>query len=93
MPTRFSHSNVVAVLIPPPRLSITGVSSGVATLMIQGHTGTPNVIEASGDFVIWVGVSTNVMDFSLCPICPFAIFEEPASSGLKRRFYRAYELP
>ena len=93
VPDRFSHSNVVAVLVPPPRLSITGVSSRGATLFLQGHAGRTNVIEASMDLVTWVGVSTNVMDYSLCPICPFAIFEDAASINLTRRFYRAFELP
>jgi hypothetical protein len=93
VPTRFSHSNVVAVLVPPPRLSITGVSSNGARLFLQGHAGQTNVIEASTDLVTWVGVSTNVMDYSLCPICPFAIFEDSASTNLARRFYRAFEIP
>jgi hypothetical protein len=93
VPTRFSHSNVVAVLVPPPRLSITGVSNGGARLFLQGRAGRTNVIEASTDLITWVGVSTNVMDYSLCPICPFAIFEDSASTNLARRFYRAFEIP
>ena len=93
MPTRFNHSNVVAVLMPPPRLSITGVSSNDAALFLQGHAGHTNVIEASTDLVSWVWVSTNVMDYSLCPICPFAIFEDAVSTNLTRRFYRAFEIP
>jgi hypothetical protein len=79
--------------VPPPRLGITGMSSGGARLFIQGQAGRTNVIEASSDLVTWVGVSTNVMDYSLCPICPFAIFEDSASTNLTRRFYRAFELP
>jgi hypothetical protein len=93
VPDRFSHSNVVAVLMPPPTLSLTGVSSGRATLFLQGHAGLTNVIEASTDLVTWVGVSTNVMDYSLCPICPFAIFEDSASTNFAHRFYRAFEIP
>ena len=93
VPTRFSHSNVVAVLMSPPRLTLTGMSGAGATLMIQGHAGQTNVIEASTDLVNWVGVSTYVMDYSLCAICPFAIFEDSASRELPRRFYRGYELP
>lgn len=93
VPERFSHSNVVAVLMSPPTLSITGMSSNGATLFLQGHAGRTNVIEASTDLVTWVGVSTNVMDYSLCPICPFVIFEDAASTNLTRRFYRAFEYP
>lgn len=93
VPNRFTHSKVEAVLVPPPRLSITGVSSNGARLFLQGHAGQTNVIESSTDLVNWVGVSTNVMDYSLCPLCPFAIFEDSASTNLSRRFYRAFELP
>jgi len=93
VPTRFNHSNVVAVLMPPPRLSITGVSSNGATLFLQGRAGHTNVIEASTNLISWVGVNTNVMDYSLCPICPFAIFEDAVSTNLTRRFYRAFEIP
>jgi hypothetical protein len=93
VPTRFGHSNVVAVLIPPPRLSLTGFSNkdGVQ-LMLQGHAGHTNVIEASTDLITWGSVATNVMDFSLCPICPYFLFQDPASTNLPRRFYRAFEL-
>ena len=93
VPTRFGHSNVVAVLIPAPALSSLGFSSEhAARLLLQGQAGHTNVIEASTDLVNWAPVSTNVMDFSLCPICPYFIFEDPASTNLPRRFYRAFEL-
>ena len=59
--------------------------------MIQGQAGWTDVIEASSDLRNWTPVSTNVMDFSLCPICPFAVFEDPESTKLTSRFYRAYE--
>ena len=61
--------------------------------MVQGRAGWSDVIEASTDLVVWTPVSTNVMDFSLCPICPFAIFEDAASTNLAQRFYRAVEYP
>lgn len=93
VPTRFGHSNVVAVLIPGPSLSVLGFSSEHGTrLLLQGHAGHTNLIEASTDFVTWRPVSTNVMDFSLCPICPYFIFEDPASTNLLHRFYRAFEV-
>jgi len=93
VPTRFNHSNVVAVLVVPPRLTILGASveSG-ARLFLQGHAGQTNVIEASTDLVSWVPVSTNVMDYSLCPICPYVIFEDPATTNYPVRFYRAFEI-
>jgi hypothetical protein len=95
VPTRFGHSDVVAVLLPGPRLQIlNGPKKEAGTrMMVQGRSGWTDVIEASTDLVAWTPVSTNFMDFSLCPICPFAIFEDAASTNLARRFYRAVEYP
>jgi len=93
-PTRFGHSNVVAVLIPGPKLTILSASPTNATrLMVQGRAGWTDVIEASGDLISWTPVATNVMDFSLCPICPFVTFEDAASTRMPHRFYRAFEYP
>ncbi len=63
------------------------------TVRIQGQPGHTNVIVASDDLANWTPVFTNVMDSSLCPICPYADFSDPASTNLARRFYRCYELP
>jgi hypothetical protein len=92
-PTRFSHTNVVAVLIPGPQLSVPEFSTNRSVrLLLQGHAGQTNVIEASTNLVDWFPVSTNVMDYSLCPICPYALFEDFSSTNLPRRFYRAFEI-
>ena len=92
VPTRFNHSNVVAVLTQEPKLSVVEVSKERgARIMLQGNAGSTNVIEASLDLAAWTPVSTNVMDFSLCPICPFVIFEDSASTNPTRRFYRAFQ--
>ena len=92
LPTRFYHSNVVAVLIPGPRLTIQGFSKDRGTqIMVQGNAGWTDVIEASTDLVTWIPMSTNFMDFSLCPQCPFVLFEDAASTNLNHRFYRAFE--
>jgi hypothetical protein len=94
LPTRFSHSNVEAILIPGPKLTILEATGTKATrLMVQGRAGWIDVIEASGDLISWTPVATNVMDFSLCPICPFVTFEDAASTSMPHRFYRAYEFP
>jgi hypothetical protein len=94
VPTQFTHSNVVARIEPLPRLDFLRRSTnGAAQLFIQGHAGRTNIIEASGDLISWTPVSTNVMVYSLCPICPFAIFEDTASTNLSQRFYRAVEIP
>jgi hypothetical protein len=93
VPTRFGHSNVVAELISKPALSVLGYSSEHgARLFLQGHAGHTNVIEGSTDLVAWKPVSTNVMDFSLCPICPYFLFEDFSSTNQPVRFYRAFEL-
>jgi hypothetical protein len=92
VPTHFSHSNVVATLITGPRVTIVDFSpQRGANIMVQGQAGWSDVLEASADLVNWTPISTNVMDFSLCPICPFAVVHDPET--LKRRFYRAREYP
>jgi len=92
-PTRFSHSNLLAVLLPPPRLTALGLSTNHAPqLMIQGRAGHTDLLEASVDLKLWVPISTNVMDYSTCPICPFAIVEDLQSTNFSHIFYRASEL-
>ena len=94
VPTRFTHSNVVVRLVAGPKLTMLERSTeGRARIMVQGQAGWTEVIEASTNLTQWSAVSTNVMDFSLCPICPFAVFEDPVSANLSSRFYRAYETP
>jgi hypothetical protein len=93
VPTRFSHSNVVAALVPPPRLSITEFSKEGALLFIQGNAGWTNVIEASTDLNTWTPISTNLMPATLCPVCPYILFRDSASTNLARRFYRCFEVP
>jgi hypothetical protein len=92
-PTHFNHSNIVAVLVAPPRLSWLGFSTnGTVTLMIQGTAGQTNIVEASGDLSAWIPVGTNIMDYSACPICPYATFEDIESTNLSQRFYRVFQL-
>jgi hypothetical protein len=93
VPTQFSHSNVVAVLVPAPRISITEVSKEGALLFIQGHAGWTNVVEASTDLVFWTAISTNLMPATLCPVCPYLLFRDTGSTNLARRFYRCFEIP
>jgi hypothetical protein len=92
-PTQFSHSNVVAVLVPGPKLQITEFSSQGVLLFIQGNAGWTDVIEASEDLVTWSPISTNVMPYSLCPICPYVEYRDAASTNMPRRFYRCFEIP
>jgi hypothetical protein len=93
VPTRFSHSNVVAVLMPGPNLRITEFSKEGALLFVQGRAGWTNVIEASTDLVTWTSISTNLMPATLCPVCPYILYRDAASTNAARRFYRCFELP
>jgi hypothetical protein len=92
-PTQFSHSNLLAVLVRPPKLSVLGFFPDRGTrLFVQGTAGETNVIEASADLRNWTPISTNVMDYSTCPICPYVIFEDADSTNLTHRFYRVSQL-
>jgi hypothetical protein len=91
IPTQFSHTNVMARLLPGPRLTLLERSAAGTRLMVQGRAGWTDVTEASTDLIHWTPISTNVMDYTLCPICPFAIVEDSASAKLTSRFYRAVE--
>jgi hypothetical protein len=92
-PTQFTHSNVVAVLVQGPRLRIMELSKDGALLFVQGNTGWTNVIEASTDLINWMPASTNLMPNTDCPICPYILFRDPASTNLVSRFYRSFEIP
>jgi hypothetical protein len=92
VPNQFYHSNVVAVLVPQPKLTLTDFTDNIPSIMIQGQTGTTNVLEASTDFLTWVGLSTNVMPNTDCLICPFILYRDTAATNLASRFYRAVEL-
>jgi hypothetical protein len=89
---QFIHSNVVAVLVAPPRIRITEFSKDGALLFIQGPAGWTNVIEASTDLATWRPIGTNVMPYTLCPVCPYILFQDTASTNLVRRFYRCFEI-
>jgi hypothetical protein len=93
VPTQFSHSNVVAVLVPPPRMRITEFSENGALLFIQGRAGWTNVVEASTDLVSWTAISTNLMPFTLCPVCPYILVRDAAATNMAHRFYRCFETP
>ena len=91
VPNHFNHSNVVAVLVPPPKISLTEISNEGALLYIQGQATRTNVVESSSDLVTWTPISTNVMPATLCPVCPYILFRDTASTNLARRFYRCFE--
>ena len=93
VPDRFSHSNVVAVLAPQPRLESPEYSKDGALLIVHGHVGWTNVIEASTDLVTWTPISTNLMPNTLCPVCPYILYNDAASTNLVHRFYRSFEIP
>jgi len=92
VPNQFSHSNVLAVLVPQPKLTVTGFGEQLPSILIQGQAGQTNVLEASSDFLTWVPLSTNVMPNTDCPICPCVLFRDTAATNLVNRFYRSLEL-
>jgi hypothetical protein len=78
---------------PPPRIRITSMSAQGTELFVQGQAGWTVVVESSTDLLEWTSISTNVMPFTLCPICPFVTVTDPAAKQLRHCFYRAYEFP
>jgi len=92
VPTQFRYSNVVAVLVPAPKLRITEFSKDGALLFVQGEAGRTNVIQASEDLVTWTSITTNLMPATVCPVCPYIVFQDTASTNLARRFYRCLEM-
>jgi hypothetical protein len=91
--TKFTHTNVIATLLTPPRIQVTEFSKEGVLLFIQGHADWTDVIEASTDLINWTGISTNIMPNTDCPICPFITFRDSASLNLPYRFYRCFEKP
>ncbi len=96
-PLYFSHANVVAALVaaaPIPTLSLPRASGSGAIefTVFNGRPGQTNIIEASTNLVTWTAISTNVFP-STDLICPFIDYQDPASTNLARRYYRAFSLP
>jgi len=93
VPNHFTHSNVVAVLVQAPTLKVTEFTKEGALLFIQGNAGWTNVVEASTGLGSWSPISTNVMPNTLCPVCPYIVVRDAASTNLASRFYRCFEIP
>ena len=93
VPTQFTHTNVVAILVVPPTIRVTEFSDKGASLLIQGNAFWIDVVEASTDLVSWAPIGTNVMPGTVCPICPFLLFQDTASTNMRGRFYRCFEIP
>ena len=88
-PTQFSHTDVLALYIPTPKLNVISFSKDRgAQLFVQGTAGETNVVEASDDLKSWVPINTNVMDYSLCPICPYFSFEDLEERDTNQFEYR-----
>jgi len=78
---------------PAPRIKVLYISTNRSvTIRVSGSAGRTNIIEASADLRTWTPIATNVMNASLCPICPFADVVDTASINQARRFYRCREL-
>jgi len=90
-PTRFMHSDVVAVLVPPLKMRVTEVSESGATLFVQGHANWTTVVQASTDLVLWTGISTNVLPDAICPECSYILVRDPAATNTVHRYYRCFQ--
>jgi hypothetical protein len=76
----------------PPRLSPPVIKNGKIQLFIfNGRWGQTNIVEMSTDLARWTPVSTNVFPATLCPMCPFIIFQDSLTNSAQR-FYRARNL-
>jgi hypothetical protein len=91
LPTQYGHSNVVAVLVPKPILRVTEYSKEGALLLLQGHAGWTNVVEASADLLSWTAICTNLMPTGGCPTCSFIAYRDTYSTNMACRFYRCFE--
>jgi hypothetical protein len=77
----------------PPRLGPPALlNNGVIRFLIyNGTSGQTNIVETSADMVVWTPISTNVFPPTLCPTCPFIVFQDSVTNST-RRFYRARNL-
>src|SRR5215831_18376671 len=77
------HSTLADQTNTPPRLgSPLLLKNGVIRFMIfNGRWGQTNVVEASADLVRWTPVSTNVFPPTLCPMCPFIVFQDSVTNA------------
>jgi hypothetical protein len=85
---------VVAQSKSPPVLGLPELlTNGVVQFRIfGGEAGQTNVVEASTNLIDWTPVSTNVFPPTLCPICPFILFEDSVTNSAAR-FYRSRNFP
>jgi hypothetical protein len=91
--TEFSHTNVIATLIAPPKLEMKSYSQDGTTLFIQGRAMWQTVVEASSDLMTWVEIAREIMPATKCPICPFIEVQDNAGAGTTPRYYRVYQRP
>jgi hypothetical protein len=91
--TEFSHTNVVAALVAPPKLEVKSYSQDGTTLFIQGRAMWQTVVEASSDLMTWVEIAREIMPATKCPICPFIEVQDNAGAGTTPRYYRVYQRP
>ena len=76
----------------PPRLGGPVLKNGIIQLVIfNGRWGQTNIVEVSTDLVRWAPVSTNIFPATLCPICPFIVYQDSLTNSV-RRFYRSRNL-
>jgi hypothetical protein len=81
---RAGQTNFPPRLGPPTLLK----NGSIQFVIFNGRWHQTNVVEASTDLVRWTPMRTNVFPETLCPMCPFIVFQDFATNSV-RRFYRA----
>lgn len=91
--SEFTHTNVIATLVPPPKLEVKSYSQDGATLFIQGRAGWQTVVEASSDLSNWIEIAREIMPATKCAICPFIEVQDREGAGKTPQYYRVYQTP
>jgi len=92
-PDQFSHTNVVAYLVAPPKIQLNGYSGDRPVIRVQGRAGWIAIVEASSDLKTWVEIGREVMPATRCAMCPFIDVIDTDTPGNTPRFYRSYQRP
>jgi len=85
-PSKFTHTNVVAYLVAPPRLELRSYTVDGPLLVVQGREGWQTVVEVSSDLNTWVEISREVMPATRCATCPELTVRDTAPGGITTRF-------
>jgi len=91
-PDQFTHTNVVAYLVAPPNLELSGYFQDRSVITVHGRAGWLTVVEASSDLKTWVQIGREIMPATRCARCPMLDVVDTVA-GVTSRFYRSYQRP